>query len=221
MDWYVDHGLAVLVGQLKKKYPGIIIGTIGDQAHQNRDSDHNPEADGSVDAADPMLGPHFSRAQCNTVMKALAASRDQRIAYLIWEKRICSSVPHGQYDAWEWRPYNGSDPHTGHGHVSVNDKHSNDTRPWSIGDMNYKIVEIGGYGFPELHYGDDDAKYGGYNGVGRAQSLLNYVFGAGLDVDGRYGPNTQKAVVRLVGGDGKTINTAVWVRLCGMTKVGK
>lgn len=129
-DWYVDKGLGTLIAQMKKRFPGIVIGTIAGSAHHqaNPDSDHEPEADGSVDAADFMLGPHFKEKDADEFVAALVAAKDKRVAYIIWKKRIISST----VKPWEWRPYYGSDPHTGHPHLSVNDKHENDKSPWKI-----------------------------------------------------------------------------------------
>lgn len=213
--WYVDKGLERLIEQVKAKHPGMSVGTIGDAAHQKEKSDHNPEADGSVDAADFMLGAHFSSGDATALANELAVHRDNRIAYVIWNRRIISST----VSPWVWRPYSGSDPHTGHVHVSVNDKHENDTREWDLGGNVYHYVPLVGYGVPELHYGANDQQTDGWNSVHRAQKLLNYVTDAKLSEDGIYGPATANAVKKLVGGNGRTIDAAVWVRLFGLNKV--
>ena len=127
-EWYVDKGLATLVTQLKKRFPGIVIGTIGDPAHSSRDSDHNPEEDGSVDAADPMLGKSFTEKDAEWLWNTLRRYRDKRIAYIIWNRQIVSST----VQPWVVRKYTGSDPHTGHLHISVNDKHETDGSEWKL-----------------------------------------------------------------------------------------
>jgi hypothetical protein len=132
MAWHVDEGLAVFIRQMKAAYPGITIGTIGDASHSSRTSDHNPDPDGSVDAADPMVNNRFFTADADEVVKALVKSRDERIAYIIWQRRIISSRPVDGYQAWTWRHYDGSDPHVGHFHMSVNDKHHSNRDLWSI-----------------------------------------------------------------------------------------
>lgn len=172
MNWHVDSGLAVLNKQLKTKYPGIIIGTIGDPKHQAEHSDHNPEADGSVDAADLMIGPNFTRQDCSQVMESLRLSRDQRIAYLIWDHQICSST----YDKWIWTPYHGNDPHTGHGHVSVNDKHHEDLNLWDINKGVYVPRKVqfaqATIQMPLLREGDSDNDFDGFDEIKRIQRQI-------------------------------------------------
>jgi hypothetical protein len=130
---YRDKGLDVLYDQLHEQHPGLVIGWIGNKKHQGEVSDHNPSTaahdKGAVDAIDPMLGPHYSARQADANVNALVASRDPRIAYIIWQRRIISSIVH----PWVWREYKGSgDPHTGHWHISVNDLHESDTHKWTI-----------------------------------------------------------------------------------------
>lgn len=131
-NWYVDKGLATLIAQVKKKFPGIVVGTIGDTAHQAEHSDHNPEADGSVDAADFMLGKHFTEENAQWLVNTLVHFKDPRIAYIIWNGRIISSTKQNGKAAWTWRVYTGSNPHRDHPHVSVNDKHETDASPWRL-----------------------------------------------------------------------------------------
>jgi hypothetical protein len=65
---------------------------------------------------------------------ALVESRDPRIMYLIYEGRSCWSIPHNGYPAWQWQPYTGASPHSGHLHLSTKRTSSadQDTRPWRI-----------------------------------------------------------------------------------------
>jgi hypothetical protein len=214
--WYVDKGLQTLINQMKAKNPGMTVWTIGDAEHASRTSDHNPEADGSVDGADFKIGGTFTRDDAEEFVRQLVAHRDNRIAYIIYDKHIISSVT----VPWIWRDYHGSNPHTGHVHVSVNDKHENNTRQWNLGGKVYDQLTITGYSLPELHYGDDDHDYDGYNGVIRLQSLLKLLADPDIVVDGKYGPKTAAGVREINGGDGKLVNLAVWAKLCGMTKVG-
>lgn len=190
-DWYVDKGLNVLNDQLRRKYPGIVIGTIGDRKHQQEHSDHNPEADGSVDASDLMIGPHFTRNDCAIVMESLRRSRDERIAYLIWNHQICSS----SHDKWIWVPYHGNDPHTGHGHVSVNDDHHSNLKPWSIDgskpmrrEMQFVEAKIK---LPVLREGDSDNDFDGFDMIRRMQ---REIFNDPKMWDGDWGPQTSEAL---------------------------
>lgn len=137
VNWWLDEGLAVLKRQLVEAYPGVVIGSIGDASHASGTSDHNPELGGSepgadygeVDAIDPMLGPTFTKDDAQRTVDALVESRDPRIAYIIWNRQIISST----VSPWVWRAYTKDDPHTGHIHVSVNDKFNANTAEWEIG----------------------------------------------------------------------------------------
>jgi hypothetical protein len=218
-DWYVDKGLGTLIAQEKQLHPGMVVGTIAGGGHVATwpETDHAPEPDGSVDAGDFMVGPKFTKADGDVLVSALVEHRDDRIAYIIWQRRIISSHPVGNYAAWEWRPYNGTDPHTGHVHLSVNDKHENDNSAWNLGGKKMQYEELHGFGLPILTAGMDDADYDGYNGVVRAQALLN-VQGHKLDLDGNYGPKMTAAVKAEFGGDGKRIDRTEWVKLAGLSR---
>jgi hypothetical protein len=100
--------------QRKKKSDGII----GDSAHQARDSDHNPWVkDGSVGVVTAIDITHDPVSGCDAerIVQSLLASRDRRIKYIIWNRRIASAT----VAPWVWRPYTGRNPHTMHFHLSV------------------------------------------------------------------------------------------------------
>lgn len=128
MAWYVDRGLAKLIEQWRERHPGAIVGTIGDE-HHTPPSQHLPEEDGSVDAGDFMPGNGVTDADLDALAEALRASRDPRIAYVIRRQRIFSSTN----SPWEWRTYDGA--YHGHTHVSVNDRHENDSSEWAISEV--------------------------------------------------------------------------------------
>lgn len=86
----------------------VVVGWIGDAAHQSGCSDHNPDAVGVVHAIDPMVTG--SRAQA-VVNECLAHPGD--LQYVIHNRVIWSATVH-----WAARTYTGSDPHTNHVHVS-------------------------------------------------------------------------------------------------------
>lgn len=199
--WHVDAGLNVLIGQVKTLHPGIVVGTIGDPAHRARKSDHNPEADGSVDAADFMVGPHFSTLDCENLVTALTVHSDHRILYIIWMRHIW--YPNGK----GWRPYHGTDPHTGHAHLSVNDKFPGDLREWNLDMHKASLMWIPISGkLPILHEGDRDSDYDGYNLIARLQGIK------GIKQDGVWGPATSKAL------GVKAITTAAqWKGFLGLT----
>lgn len=127
MSWQLADSLSYLIKQINEAYPHrdkSWDGTVGDEAHAARKSDHNPNERGIVCAIDithdPKNGPDgFALAE------ALRLSRDRRIHYVIWNRRIFNSTT---TPSWAWRPYNGPSPHDHHVHISVFD----DTEPWKI-----------------------------------------------------------------------------------------
>jgi hypothetical protein len=137
MTYVVDKGLDVLLAQINAAAPNrskASDGSIGDAAHASRDSDHNPESppppgnpDDEVDARDFTHDPDHG-ADMGVVTEAIRVSQDRRVSYVIFNRRV-TGPGHG----WRWDPYSGTDPHTGHAHVSVNDVHNDETQPWEIG----------------------------------------------------------------------------------------
>lgn len=95
-------------------------GTIGDPAHRQRSSDHNPNAQGYVMAGDITHDPAHG-IDCNTL--AEMARVDWRTKYVIWNRRIARG---GE----AWRRYTGANPHDKHMHVSVTEGGRDRTHPW-------------------------------------------------------------------------------------------
>jgi len=81
-------------------------------------SDHNTGL--AVDLThDPANG-----IDCAVIFEKL--KEDARVKYLIFDKKIWSK----QYAKQGNRKYTGSNPHTKHLHISINDGQGNDTSPW-------------------------------------------------------------------------------------------
>ncbi|WP_439377818.1 hypothetical protein [Amycolatopsis lexingtonensis] len=119
MGWYVARSLDRLLAQLNAKAPQrskASDGSIGDAAHSARLSDHNPTSAGQVCARDYTHDP-AGGLDCNWLADALVRSRDPRIKYVIWNRRIIDSRP-GNHP-WVWMPYSGTNPHNKHLHLSV------------------------------------------------------------------------------------------------------
>ena len=97
-------------------------GWIGDTRHQARPSDHNPDAEGIVRAIDidrdlsgkakPDLMPDLADQ-----LRLCGKRGDKRISYIIFDGRIASSKK-----SWAWRPYDGSNKHNHHCHISFTKK---------------------------------------------------------------------------------------------------
>jgi len=137
-DYVVDKGLLRLRAQIDAAAPGRSKksdGFIGDTAHQGTVSDHNPETISGnpprqVDAADITHDPARG-ADMHRVAEALRASRDARISYVIWTRRIFYG--RGGPLPWLWHSYTGKNPHASHLHISVRDDTHDQDHPWSIG----------------------------------------------------------------------------------------
>lgn len=136
MAWRPAKSLVTLREQINQMAPNrskASDGTIGDAAHASRDSDHNPWVrDGNIGVVTALDITHDSEDGCDAgaIVQALAESRDPRIKYLIWNRRILSS----RVQPWVWRNYTGRNPHTKHFHLSVKPEKSfyDSTDPWQI-----------------------------------------------------------------------------------------
>lgn len=119
MAWEVSPILVPAIAEVKAKIPGVqVVGTIGDEDHQEEDSDHNPDEWGFVCAGDFMIGLHFTRADAETLfdrVTAMIRAGDKRPAYVIYNRRIVSSTVRPGVV----RAYGGPNPHTDHVHLSV------------------------------------------------------------------------------------------------------
>lgn len=137
MTWRVALSLDVMLAEINRAAPNRSTasdGSIGDQSHANRTSDHNPNDAGVVRARDvtddPLHGCNADRIAEH--VRRLGLEGHPALgpgAYVIWDRRIASDT-HG----WVWRTYDGSNPHTEHVHVSVaTDRRGYDsTAPWHL-----------------------------------------------------------------------------------------
>jgi len=106
-------------------------GWIGNKAHQNNPSDHNPDAKGIVRAID--IDRDLSGKKKPDLMPYLAdqirhaAKSDKRIAYVIFAGKIASPRM-----GWRWRKYSGINPHDHHCHVSFTKQGDTDSSFFNI-----------------------------------------------------------------------------------------
>jgi len=136
MSWRLAKSLEALRLQIDAASPNrskASDGSIGDAAHASRASDHNPWVKdgktGIVTAIDITHDPRHG-VDGDSIAAALKGSRDKRIKYIIWNRRIWN--PERGAD---WRPYTGSNPHDKHIHISaaVDKPRYDDPRPWQWG----------------------------------------------------------------------------------------
>lgn len=102
-------------------------GTVGDTSHSARKSDHNPDAAGVVHAMDITHDPRFG-CDAEAIAEAIRESADRRVKYIIWNRQICSAT----VAPWQWRTYDGANPHDKHVHISVRSDRADDTRLWEL-----------------------------------------------------------------------------------------
>lgn len=112
-------------------------GFIGNAAHQARPSDHNPEwRSGSywwVTAGDFTHDP-AGGLDCQELAIALAEARDPRVKYAIWNRGIMAGRLGPK--PWQWRKYEGDNPHVKHLHLSVvREPMSLTDTPWNLGSL--------------------------------------------------------------------------------------
>lgn len=133
--WQLAPSLVALVKETDERFPTrdhSSDGSIGDQAHAARESQHNPE-NGWVCAVD--LDEDLS-SELHTLQELaghIVDQTDHRVRYLIYEGRICKSYVDGRgVAAWTWQAYTGLNDHSKHLHVSVwNTPAARDDRgPW-------------------------------------------------------------------------------------------
>lgn len=143
--YIVSGGLRVLLGQVEEldpvRRPGD--GTVASKAHDSLSpsSDHRPfpyTGPGVVRAAD--IG-EWTDAWADELVHAIRESRDTRIKYIISDGMSCWSVPRNGFDAWEWQPYNGANPHETHAHLSVLPKADTDLREWDLTAMAFTAAQ--------------------------------------------------------------------------------
>lgn len=135
--------LLALFDEVNERYPdrtrGNGDGTIGDASHllQGSASDHNPQLldDGRwyVMALDVQHSTGFdSWAFADFLADRMAKGLEHRIQYIVSNRRITNYDVIGGAPRGTWRPYKGSDPHSGHIHISLRHKAAlaNDTSQW-------------------------------------------------------------------------------------------
>lgn len=122
--------------QLDKAYPERdkrSDGWIADARHMaRRKSDHCPTPEGWVFALDVDRGlagqsnkPDLMPDLANQVR--LAAKRDKRFKYIIFDKKIASAKT-----LWRWLPYRGNNAHSYHMHISFSTQGQDDDSPFQI-----------------------------------------------------------------------------------------
>ncbi|GEP38904.1 hypothetical protein NPS01_25670 [Nocardioides psychrotolerans] len=122
MSWRTAYSLDELLDAINAAAPDrskAADGSIGDTAHSSRTSDHNPNPAGVVRARDFTHDPAggFDAHAFAEDIRQLGIAGHPALgpgAYVISRGRIASATY-----GWDWRDYDGSNPHDHHTHVSV------------------------------------------------------------------------------------------------------
>jgi hypothetical protein len=136
--------LITLIDDIEQKFPSRDRrndGTIGDAAHQQTNSDHNPHVKsggkGVVTALDVTDDPAHG-FDAGAFAESLREGKDPRIKYVIFDGRIFSS----SQSPWIWRErHKGPGDHSEHVHVSVVEDPGlfDDARPWTY-DVTHAVA---------------------------------------------------------------------------------
>lgn len=139
MSWRLAKSLEGLRSQVNALYPNrskASDGTIGDEAHASRSSDHNPwvkiteggKTVGIVSGMDLTHDPDDGM-DSYALADTIRLSGDKRLKYVISNGRIASATK-----GWAWRVYTGKNKHDHHVHVSVQPDKAlyDDTTPWAL-----------------------------------------------------------------------------------------
>ena len=95
-------------------------GWIGDAAHSNRKSDHNPDPSNGIVRAIDVDKDLDSRASTGAYLAdqiRSCAKKDKRISYVIYAGKIASAK-----SFWRFRTYSGVNSHHAHIHISFSKK---------------------------------------------------------------------------------------------------
>jgi hypothetical protein len=105
-------------------------GWIGDAAHSNRKSDHNPDPSNGIVRAIDVDKDFDSRPSTGAYLAdqiRVCAKRDRRISYVIHAGKIASAK-----SLWRWRTYSGINSHHAHIHISFTKKGDQNGRWFDI-----------------------------------------------------------------------------------------
>lgn len=185
MTWRLAESLKTLRSQINEALPirdKSSDGSIGDENHASRSSDHNPWVDDGVVTAIDITHDPRNGFDSYKFADFLREIRDPRIKYVISNGRIFSS----EVSAWTWRKYSGSNKHDHHVHISVLPRKGlyDDSHPW----------DLEGFGFspsknaPPVPSVTVLARGTRGAAVEELQRLLK------VEVDGHFGSKTEDAV---------------------------
>jgi hypothetical protein len=117
MSWKLAAAAVTLRDQVNKRYPKrdrASDGTIGDQAHRRRISDHNPDKSGYVMALDLDEDGWPAHKFADQLIEYMRTSGDKRIKNVVYEGRVASGTYSNKL--WVWRKGAEPRPQAPHSH---------------------------------------------------------------------------------------------------------
>ena len=190
---YLVPTLATLRAEFNQAFPGRSKshdGWIGDAAHAQTKSDHNPDGKGRVRAVD-LTGEGARGAALAEVAIAALKARGQK-GYVIHNGRIANP----DVQAGAWRSYSGSNPHAHHVHVSAH-THLTSSARWGVVRLSPpRVSGILDRNTITLLQALVGARVDGVMGketIGKLQTLV------GVEADGLMGPITARALEEYLG----------------------
>ncbi|WP_157751399.1 peptidoglycan-binding domain-containing protein [Actinoplanes derwentensis] len=186
---------------MNKKYPNrkkTSDGTLGDQAHKSRVSEHNPDGDGTIDAWDMdcnLLGSSNdtgSAAEDAEVRKVIAEFLKQPQAQLVIYNKHIHNVDIDEPGEWRWYGdwSSGKNPHDHHAHLQSKQSREDITYKGNLdGVVNAQPKPATG----ELSRGDTGERV---KALQRGLRKVFPLYSGDLEVDGQYGLRTEKAVAQ-------------------------
>ncbi len=139
MAWRTAKSLLVLRDECNAYAPHrskALDGTIGDEAHQERPSAHNPNDFGVVCAGDITHDP-AGGMDAHKLARAIAKHPHPDLTYIISNRQVARWS-----NGWQWVTYKGASPHTGHAHFRVGKGPDSEPRPPYDDTVPWRVAEL-------------------------------------------------------------------------------
>ncbi len=132
MSWKLAAAAQTLRKQVDTRFPKrdrSSDGTIGDQAHKRRISDHNPDKSGYVMALDLDEDGWPAHKFADELVDYCRTSGDKRIKNIVYEGRVASGTYPKEWWVWRDAPTLG---HAHHIHISFAEPAKHDGKPFPL-----------------------------------------------------------------------------------------